>query len=171
MRLKKGESGKTCLRSRRKKVKQWMSPHTGQQVSALAEDGGQGCPRNTCASQVQSLEDTSPLHPIPKHPLPSAPSLEQDQRPPSSRTCLQVLIASLSGLLLQREHRDSTECSHPELPESQLRLEAQSPPRVLPAGSHEHPMAQRRLPPLTLPVLPTKATRGEPAPGALCPKR
>lgn len=57
-----------------------MSPYTGQQVSALPEDGGQGCPTNTCASQVQSLEDISPLRPIPKHPLPSAPSLERCHR-------------------------------------------------------------------------------------------
>ncbi|XP_048814667.1 uncharacterized protein LOC125699302 isoform X2 [Lagopus muta] len=38
-------------------------------------------------------------------------------------------------------------------------------------GSRKHPTAQRRLPPLTLPALPTKALRGEPAPSAPRPKR
>ncbi|XP_052542638.1 coiled-coil domain-containing protein 81-like [Tympanuchus pallidicinctus] len=38
-------------------------------------------------------------------------------------------------------------------------------------GSRKHPTAQRRLPPLTLLALPTKALRGEPAPSTPRPKR
>ncbi|XP_048814466.1 uncharacterized protein LOC125699214 isoform X3 [Lagopus muta] len=55
----------------------------------------------------------------------------------------------------------TTRGRRPRLPDEHLCL----------PGSRKHPTAQRRLPPLTLPALPTKALRGEPAPSAPRPKR